>query len=323
MTFTGRRRPLTSDTTDDEKINGSQADGGEDDNARFSHDSFWKDLIDEYFYPLLKRALPELYEDADITKKPRFLDKEFTDVLKTADPKAHKNPRFADFVIEVPLKDGSKKPVILHWENQSSPGGGDLAERMNFYRCLIYAHYRSEPVAIAIIAGRRPKGESLSYSHSRYGTRITYEYNNLILFELDDDELTSSDNPIDIVLYAAKHAARCRKELQKYNDLRTATGLLASRGWSMEEKRRLMLFMERITNLKDEGLKAKFREYQEQLDKEGKIVYVSIAEEYYTKVGIEKGKLEVARNLLADGISPDIVARNTELPVEKIRELMN
>jgi predicted transposase/invertase (TIGR01784 family) len=39
--------------------------------------------------------------------------------------------------------------------------------------------------------------------------------------------------------------------------------------------------------------------------------------------GIEKGKLELARSLLADGVSPDIIARNAKLPVEKIRELMN
>jgi hypothetical protein len=31
----------------------------------FSHDSFWKDLIERFFYSLLKRALPELYEDTD------------------------------------------------------------------------------------------------------------------------------------------------------------------------------------------------------------------------------------------------------------------
>jgi predicted transposase/invertase (TIGR01784 family) len=160
-----------------------------------------------------------------------------------------------------------------------------------------------------------------------------------VLPELDDGELMSSDNPIDIVLYAAKHASRKAKELQKYNYLRTAVDMLARRGWGMDDKRRLMLFVERVTNLRDEGLKAQFREYQEQLDREGKIVYVSIAEEYYTKKGIEKGiekgklegklegrlegKLEVARNLLARGVSPDIIAESAGLPVEKIRELMN
>jgi predicted transposase/invertase (TIGR01784 family) len=92
-----------------------------------------------------------------------------------------------------------------------------------------------------------------------------------------------------------------------------------------------MLFIERITNLNDEELMAKFTEYQEQLDKEGKIMYVSIAERHYTKKGIEQGmekgrlegKLELARNLLANGVSPDVIAKSGGLPKEKILELMN
>jgi predicted transposase/invertase (TIGR01784 family) len=39
--------------------------------------------------------------------------------------------------------------------------------------------------------------------------------------------------------------------------------------------------------------------------------------------GIKKGKLEVARNLLANGVSPDIIAKSADWPLEKIRELMN
>ncbi|MDR1651362.1 MAG: hypothetical protein LBR87_06220 [Synergistaceae bacterium] len=173
---------------------------------RFSGDSFWKDLVKAYFYPLLKRAAPELYEAADIRVKPKFLDKEFTDVLKTADPKTHKSPRFVDILVDVPLKGRPAKCVLVHCEAQSR-GGGDLPERMNFYRCLIYAHYRREPAAIAIIADKRPGGESRNYSHDQYGVRAVYEYNNLVLPELGDEELIASGNPIDIVLYAAKHAA--------------------------------------------------------------------------------------------------------------------
>jgi predicted transposase/invertase (TIGR01784 family) len=211
---------------------------------------------------------------------------------------------------------------LLHIEAQSR-GGGDIAERMYFYMCLIYSHYRRELTAAAIIADKRPGNESRSYSHNLYGTKIAYVYNNLVLSELDDDKLLSSDNPIDIVLYAANYAVRCRKELQKFNYLRKATELLGERGWSMEEKRKLMLFMERVMNLKDESIKAQYRGYQEQLDREGKIVYVSIAEEYYTEKGIEKGKIEVARNLLARGDSLDTVSKIAGLPPEKIRELMN
>jgi hypothetical protein len=41
------------------------------------------------------------------------------------------------------------------------------------------------------------------------------------------------------------------------------------------------------------------------------------------RLGKEEGKLEVARNLLVNGVSPDVIMKSTGLPQEKIRELMN
>lgn len=316
-----------TDETDNEKT------ADEKDGERFDYDGFWKDLIERFFYPLLKRAMPELYEEADRTKPPRFLDKEFRDILNTGDLEIHKNPHFADYVLEVPLKNGEEEWVILHIENQG-PGGGSLPERMNHYRCLIVAHYRREPAALAIITGGH-KREERFYSRSRFGTRVNYEYNNLVVEELDDDELLSSENPIDLVLYAAKCALRSREELQKYNYLRTLAGLLAERGWSLEEKRDLLLFIERIINISDRELAGEYREYRRQLSEEGKIMYIPFYEldaaeevkkrgiEEGIEKGIEKGKLEVARNLLANGVSPDIIAKSAGLPQEKLRELMN
>ncbi|MDR1733162.1 MAG: hypothetical protein LBR61_13835, partial [Synergistaceae bacterium] len=52
----------------------------------FDHDGLWKDLIDRFFYLLLKRAIPELYAAADTNVKQKFLDKEFRDILNTGDP---------------------------------------------------------------------------------------------------------------------------------------------------------------------------------------------------------------------------------------------
>jgi predicted transposase YdaD len=292
---------------------------------RFDHDGLWKDLVKRFFYPLLKRALPELYEAADRSKEPEFLDKEFTDILNTADPKIHSSPYFADYVAKVPLKNGEVEFIILHVELQGK-GGGNLAVRMYHYKSLIFAHYQKEPVALAIITDKRPEAEEAYYSHSHFGTESVYRYNILMLAKLDDDELIKSDNPIDLAFYAAKCALLAKEELQKYNYLRTLTGLLAERGWSMDDKRDLLLFLERFMNLKDNQLKDQIREYQCQLDKEGKVMYISIAEEYYTakgrQEGIEKGKEEMARNLMASGIAPDLIAQSSGLPIEQILRLI-
>ena len=243
-----------------------------DKREKYDYDAFWKDLINRFLYPLLKRAQPELHDKADKRRKHRLLDKEFRDILNTGKSGVHTNPHFADLVLEIPLKNGDKTWILLHVEAEQTYGGGNLAERMNHYRSLIYAHYRREPVALAILAGSRRKKERF-YSHSHFGTEIIYRYNNVVLAELDDGELRESDNPIDVVLYAAKCALKAKKELQRYKYLRTLTELLAERGWDRNEKYDLVLFIVRIINLKDETLQEQYWEYRQELDREGKLMY--------------------------------------------------
>ncbi|MDR1915615.1 MAG: hypothetical protein LBQ58_03455 [Synergistaceae bacterium] len=148
---------------------------------------------------------------------------------------------------------------------------------------------------------------------------------------MSDDELISSENPIDIVLYAAKFALRAKEELQKFNFLRKTVGLLDERGWSVNDKRDLLLFTERIINMKDEGLIRQYRDFLEQHSKGGKAMYIPLIlrdsaaeiEQRGREEGKLEGKLEVARNLLANGVSPDIIAKSADLPLEKVRSLMN
>jgi predicted transposase YdaD len=321
--------------------------------GKFDADSYWKELIDRFFWLLLQITLPDLYAAADTTRKPKPLSNEFTDILNTGDKKIHKYPRRADFVMEVPMKNSASECVILHIESQGR--GSDLDFRMSHYRSAIFFHYRKEPVALAIITDKRPANEAGYYSHYHFGTESIYRYNRLVLAELDDDALLSNDNPFGILLYAAKNTLRTKSEHRKYRYLRIAMDHLARRGWDRQNKHDLMLFIERVVNLQNEELREQYKEYRRQLDKEGKIVYIPLLEREKAKEliesGIEKGKregklegkregrregkregklegkregkLEVARNLLADGFSLDVIAKNTELPIDKIRELMN
>jgi hypothetical protein len=337
-------------TTADEAINESGGDAGHGDKKsdkkkNFDHDGFWKDLIERFFYSLLRRATPELYAKADIETPPHFLDKEFRDILNTADPEIHTSPHFADFLIAVPLRNGDIDFILLHVEAQG-PKGGNLAERMYHYKCLIYGHYRKEPVALAIITDTRPPGEATFYSHAGNGMETIYRYNSIVLRDLDDDELLTGDNPADLVLYAAKCALKAKEESQKFQYLHLLVGLLAERGWSMKEKRDLMLFMERIINLKDRRLQAQYRKLQQELDKEEKIMYVSLIEREYirrleraTRKATRKAaaeatvqataqatvqtKLSAVRKMLERRMPVDVIADVLELPEDEVRGLMN
>ena len=234
-----------------------------------------------------------------------------------------------DFVFEVPLKTKGTTWILLHIEAQG-PGGDDLSERMYHYKCLIYSHYRREPVALAIITSGHRKKERF-YSHSHFGTETIYRYNNLVLEDLNEKELKISDNPIDLALYAAKCSLKAKKEIQKYKYLRTLAGLLAERGWEMKDKQDLLFFLERVIDLRDKEFEKQYTEYRDQLSKEGKIVYIPLGERELAKEieqrgiekGMEKGKEEVLRKLLKNGVSPDVIAQSTDMPVERVRTLMN
>jgi hypothetical protein len=124
----------------------------------FDADSYWKELIDRFFWLLLQITLPDLYAAADTSRKPKPLSNEFTDILNTGDKKIHKYPHRADFVIEVPLKNSASEWIILHIESQGQ--GSDINFRMSHYRSAIFFHYKKEPVALAIITDKRPPNES-------------------------------------------------------------------------------------------------------------------------------------------------------------------
>ena len=236
------------------------------------------------------------------------------------------------------MKNGDEKWLILHAEIQGK-GGGDLPSRMRHYESLIFAHYRKEPVALAIITDKRPLKEASSYSYSHYGTRLVYEYNNLVIMDLDDDYLLSSNNPIALAFYAAKSALRAKKEYERYNYLYTLAGLLANRGWNINDKRDLLLYIEQILNLKEETLIKQYWDYRQQLDKEGMIMYehflkkaekemakqegIEIGIEIGVGKGEEKKAREIAKNLLANGYPPDIIAQSAGLPIEQVHALMN
>jgi predicted transposase YdaD len=67
------------------------------------------------------------------------------------------------------------------------------------------------------------------------------------------------------------------------------------------------------------------------MKKEDREMYESVFERVYKERGIKEGfkeggdkrAFEIAGKFLADGISPEIVARNTGLSQEEIRALMN
>jgi len=58
-------------------------------------DEAWKKVIERFFLHLLRFFLPKLYEDADLTKSPIFLDKEMEQLSK----KSRKGAKYVDKLV--------------------------------------------------------------------------------------------------------------------------------------------------------------------------------------------------------------------------------
>ena len=52
-------------------------------------------------------------------------------------------------------------------------------------------------------------------------------------------------------------------------------------------------------------------------------MYIPLGERELAQKIKEEGKEEMAKNLLAKGISPDIIAQSAGMPIERVRALVN
>jgi hypothetical protein len=305
------------------KKNGSDKNENNGAETRRNDDGAWKFLIGKFFYDMLRRCLPDLYEDADRQRPPVFLDKE----LGKISGQVKGRRRVVDFLVSVPMKRGLPDECVwIHVEVQGG-GGEDLSTRMFRYMALIYALHGVTPAALAIMTEKRSKSEPRFYSSSMYGTALSYTYNALDISELDPVELEASDNTFDLALLASQKAVKSRRdERMKHSFLKELIGSLGERGWNHESKFHLLQFLEAIINLTDEVLKEDITTYEKNLEKEEKIMLVSYAEQVGIKkgeqIGIEKGKIEIVRNMLAKGLSTGEVADLTGLTEEQIACLL-
>ena len=321
---------------------------GQENPERFDHDALWKDLIERFFYQMLLRAIPSFYNDADTSKPVRFLDKELRQVIKRVGERA----KVADYLVDVPLKDGTNTWILLHLEIQGKKGG-NLAFRMYHYRSLVFVMYKRPMAALAIITDDRPANEETYYSENTYETRIDYRYNRLVVKDLKDEELLASENPFDLALFAAKKSLNHKNdEKRKYLYQKELIRLLKNRNWSQEDRYDLFLFIDRIIALRDENLIEDIRKDGDELW-EGEdympITTAERAERTYThrgyrmgiaqgiEKGIEKGrekgreegleqgerlgKLDTARKMLDRGMDIVLIADLTGLPEDEIKAL--
>ena len=284
-------------------------------------DVMWKEFISRQLYNVLRRAVPALYQDINISMKPVFLETELRQINRDA-PGGLLD---ADLLVQVFLRDGTDSWVILHTEIQGS-SGAPLPERMFYYMTRIFGAHKKHPVALAILTESARRKEGSSYGHRHYGTYVDYGYNRLAISELDPDELIASNNPVDIALLAAQNAQRTQDdEIKRLSYLKELMKLAKERGFSRTERFELYVFLEWISNVNNPELKNDITNYEKKLEGEEWNMWATFAEQEWFQQGIEKGKyqekFDMARNFLSLGVDKEKISIATGLPMQELDKI--
>ena len=274
-------------------------------------DGIWKDAIEQYLSLLLKRMMPELYNDIDFSQDFTFLDKELRDTIQIPLSEEHNSAKFVDTLVQVPLKSEKNQWVLLHIEIQGK-GGDDISFRMMLYCCLIFAHYRRMPVALAILTDKRPSDETPGkFQFNEYGTELLYKYNLFEIYNQSDEKLLNSDNPFDSFIYAAKKYSDYmgnNAQKIKLEYLLKITRNLYARGLNDKDRARIINFVSRLINLEDSYLREQFFEEIKNLEGKNKMAELTWIQEYFLKEAIERESAKVIEQGMAQGRSETLNA---------------
>jgi hypothetical protein len=166
------------------------------------YDNLFKTVLHRYFWEALKILAFKLYEAADKSVAPVFLEQELQKITLDLGERSNRT----DLLVRVKLKNGSNELVLCHLEIQGK-GGNDLTIRMYRYKQMIYLQYGEEPIGVAVITAPRPHGEKTSYTWEKFGVRVAYDYLNVPVIKLEDAVLLAEDNRIGLILYAQQYVA--------------------------------------------------------------------------------------------------------------------
>jgi len=299
------------------------------------YDSAWKDVIEELFEPFLAFYFPHIHRDIDFLKGYTFLSKE----LRKIAPDGQVGNRYADELVKVYLKNGSTGYIciFIHVEVQGAKDT-DFLTRMYVYNYRIFDKFRqegAEVISLAILTDEDPSYRPDEYRVSRWGFELKLKIPvvKLIDYRLDEvkkQELERSVNPMAMVVMAHFKSQEIKKARPE-SKFSAKTDLIRQcyrRGYGKEQIKTLLKFIDWIIRLPD-ALEGKISDEIISIEEEYKMPYVTTwerrAKEEGVVLGMEKGarnrNIEIARKMIVEGISLDIICKTTGLSRPEVESL--
>jgi len=142
--------------------------------------------------------------------------------------------------------------------------------------------------------------------------------------DADVEELKRDERAFSIPVLAAKRMLEANGDPLKRGEYSLELlDLIKERGFNDKKTRLYRQFTRRILQTDAEDIAPKIREVWKVQFRPIEEVQREIFIRYAKEEGREEGKEEMARNLLNDGVAPEIIARSAGLPLEKIQALQN
>lgn len=310
--------------------------------TRPQYDQLWKEIITEMFDEFLLFFAPPLFEQVDFSVPPQFLDQE----LQTIFPDSMNSRRIADKLVKLRLKNGCSQWVYIHVEVQGTYDK-NFALRMfqSFYRIL--DKYNEKIYALAIFTDDSSKFNPVQFRYEFFGTELTYRYNTYYIASQSETSLLQLNNPFALAVLAGLYALRSKKDtdLKKKYKWKLMRLILQDKitlkDVRKEYVQRLFIFIDHLLALPPDAERAFIRELTPLIEKEGAKVGLTLKDTSFAKYYLEEGKakglkeglkeglvkgkkekaIEIAKKLLAKGMSAQEVAEITDLPESEIKEL--
>lgn len=288
------------------------------------YDTPWKEIIEFFFPQFMKFFVPGSEQDIDWTRKIKFLDTEFQKITR----ESVQGRRHTDKLIEVVLKNNTRKWILIHVEVQAQKDT-EFSERMFVYNYRIYDRYRIPVTSIAVLADDSPSWNPGSFEYGMWGSAMGLNFlkSKLLDYKTKWDYLEQEENPFAIVVMAHLKALETKKDQSLRKQWKTElTKLLYEKGYSEAWVVNLYSFIDWVLML-PEALEKIFLEELIEYEKEKKMPYVTNAKRIGRQEGRQEGTyktcLGVIQNMKKKNLSDREISEFTGLDIGTIKKIMN
>ncbi|MCC3356951.1 hypothetical protein [Bacillus sp. REN16] len=295
------------------------------------YDYLWKTVISDLFEEFLLFFAPDLYEMVDFSHPPEHKEQEFHKIY----PDAISKNREVDKLIGVKLKDGKEQWILIHIEIQGDREE-DFPKRMFQYYYRILDRYDQDLYTLAIYSDSSPTFKPDHYCTRFFGTELTYTYNTYKILDQNEKELLQSRNPFALAILAGLYLIKGKNHpIKKFEYKKGLVRLLFKEyDYPREKVEMLLVFIDHLLVLPEEESGKLAEEIYPFIEKEALEMGLSIEDtsfaKYYKKQGVEEGKnlgkversYEIARNMVNEGFSVEVINKMTGIEKDEILKLI-